>query len=164
MRVWLSLGSNLGDRAGYLNAAVAALRDLESTRVRAVSHGYETEPVGKTGQPAFLNAAVEIETELAPLELLNAVQGIEARLGREPSERWGPRVIDIDLILCGQEVITTDRLVTPHPEFRKRNFVLAPLAEIAPEVMDPVSGKTVAELAVLPEAQGRVRKCDAITP
>jgi 2-amino-4-hydroxy-6-hydroxymethyldihydropteridine diphosphokinase len=164
MRVWLSLGSNVGDRAGHLAVAVSALRSLKRTEICAVSRRYETEPIGKTGQPAFLNMAVEIETELAPLELLNACQEIEARLGRERSEHWGPRTIDIDLILCGPLVITTERLTAPHPEFRKRNFVLAPLAEIAPEAVDPVTGKTVAELAALPEAQGRVWKLDDSTP
>lgn len=156
MRVHLSLGSNLGDREVNVQKALEALKAVAGVAVIAVSHYYETEPVGVAEQPDFLNVAAEIETELAPLELLNTVKEIEARLGRTPSEHWGPRVIDIDIILWGNQVITTEPLTAPHKEFRKRAFVLAPLAEIAPEAVDPVTGKTVTELLRSPEAQGRV--------
>jgi 2-amino-4-hydroxy-6-hydroxymethyldihydropteridine diphosphokinase len=156
MRVHLSLGSNLGDRAANLRAALDALDRLDGVAVWAVSHAYETEPVGKTDQPEFLNVAAEIETDLEPLELLNAVKGIEADLGRVPAERWGPRTIDIDIVLWGPRIEATERLALPHPEFRKRAFVLTPLAELAPDAADPVTGRRVAELAAGPEAQGRV--------
>jgi 2-amino-4-hydroxy-6-hydroxymethyldihydropteridine diphosphokinase len=160
MRVLLSLGSNLGDRGAHLRAALDALDRLEGVAVTAVSHAYETEPVGKTDQPVFVNVAAEIETDLEPLELLNAVKSIERGLGRVPAERWGPRVIDIDLVLWGETVLRTPELTLPHREFRKRAFVLAPLAEIAPGAVDPVTGLTVAELAGRPEAQGRVIRRD----
>ncbi len=156
MRVHVSLGSNLGDRESNLRRALKALEADAGVAIIAVSHYYETKPVGMAEQPDFLNLAAEIETELAPLELLNAVKEIEARLGRAPSEHWGPRVIDIDIILWGQQMVTTEPLTVPHKEFRKRAFVLAPLAEIAPNAVDPVTGKTVAELLGSPEAQGRV--------
>jgi 2-amino-4-hydroxy-6-hydroxymethyldihydropteridine diphosphokinase len=162
MRVQLSLGSNIGDRVGKLRAALEALDALEGVCVTRVSHSYETEPVGNTDQPAFLNLAAEIETALEPLELLNAVKEIERRLARTPSSRWGPRTIDIDVILWGNRVMDTERLTLPHKEFRKRAFVLAPLAEIASDAVDPVTGCTVRELASRPEAVGRVTRLDAL--
>ncbi len=164
MRVLLSLGGNLGDREDNLRKALRALRALEGVALGRVSHTYETEPLGDTAQPVFLNLAAEIETDLGPLELLDAVKGIEKRLGREATYRWGPRVIDIDLILCGSEVIDGERLTVPHPEFRKRAFVLAPLAEIAPDAIDPVTGRTVAELAACVEDKGKVVRSGYITP
>mgnify|MGYP001482899714 CR=1 FL=1 len=165
MRVLLSLGSNVGDREAYLCQALDALARTAGITVVSVSSGYETKPMGLTEQPDFLNLAAEIETEFAPLELLNAVKEIEEGLGRATSERWGPRVIDIDVILYGGLAMTTDRLTLPHPEFRNRNFVLGPLAEIAPEAVDPVTGKTVAELAEGPQAQGRIERIGpVVTP
>jgi 2-amino-4-hydroxy-6-hydroxymethyldihydropteridine diphosphokinase len=164
MPVFLSLGSNLGHREKCLQRAVQRLEALPSVTLLQSSRYYETEPIGSLDQPAFLNLAVEIETVLAPLELLNAVKGIEAELGRTESYRWGPREIDIDLILWDAQVMDSEELTLPHREFRHRAFVLAPLAEIAPDVVDPVSGKTVAELAASPEARGTVRRLDTITP
>ena len=163
-RVHLALGTNLGDREANLREALACLGALMATHVRTVSHCYETEPLGVTGQPSFLNLAAEIWTAMAPLELLNAVKEIEERLGREASERWGPRVIDIDLILWGRTVTETEELTLPHREFRNRNFVLAPLAEIAPDAVDPVTGLTVADLLESPSAQGRIERLDEVTP
>ncbi|MBI4560249.1 MAG: 2-amino-4-hydroxy-6-hydroxymethyldihydropteridine diphosphokinase [Candidatus Hydrogenedentes bacterium] len=155
-RVYLSLGCNLGDRLANLRRAVAELRELDRTRLIAYSSVYETEPVGKTDQPLFLNMAVEIETDLEPLELLNAAKAIEGRMGRVLSERWGPRVMDVDIILWGSLTLESEGLIVPHPEFRKRAFVLVPLAEIAPNAVDPLTGKTVAELAADASVEGRV--------
>jgi 2-amino-4-hydroxy-6-hydroxymethyldihydropteridine diphosphokinase len=157
-RVYLSLGSNVGDRETNLCEAIHALSSTDGIRVTRISSWYETDPVGNTEQPAFVNVAAEIETALAPLELLNAVKTVEQRLGRRPSERWGPREIDIDLVLWGSRVMDTERLILPHREFRNRAFVLVPLAEIAKDAVDPVTGLTVGELAERPEAQGRVTK------
>lgn len=156
MRVYLSLGSNEGCRRANLTAAIQALDAQDKVRVTARSRWYETEPVGKTDQPLFLNMAVEIETDLEPLELLHAIKAIEREGGRRPSDRWGPRPIDIDIVLWGDHVMDCEELTLPHKEFRRRAFVLVPLAEIAPETVDPVSGLTVAELAAQPEAQGTV--------
>jgi 2-amino-4-hydroxy-6-hydroxymethyldihydropteridine diphosphokinase len=146
MEVYLSLGSNVGDRLENLRAAVAALCADEEIEVLRESRVYETEPVGDVDQGAFLNMAVAVETTLAPLEFLDRAQAIETRLGRVPTHRWGPRVIDIDIVLWNDMVMETERLTIPHPEFRKRAFVLAPLAEIAPNAVDPVTRKMVQTL------------------
>ena len=158
MRVHLSLGGNVGDRRGTLEAAVDALDALPGIEVTARSCCYETEPVGDIEQPRFLNMAVEVETTYEPLELLEAVKGIEQALGRGSGPRWGPRPVDIDIVLWGNRMVESDRLTLPHKEFRNRAFVLAPLAEIAPDAVDPVTGKTVAELAAGPQARGRATK------
>jgi len=158
MRVYLSLGSNLGDRLANLEAALKQLSAHERIQWMARSGCYETSPVGSLDQPVFLNMAAEIETDLEPLELLNVAKEIEAGLGRTETYRWGPRRVDIDLILCGQAVIESERLTVPHPEFRRRAFVLQPLAEIAPQAVDPVTKKTVAELAASTAAEGQVRR------
>jgi 2-amino-4-hydroxy-6-hydroxymethyldihydropteridine diphosphokinase len=118
------------------------------------SHVYETSPVGVENQPAFLNQAVEIETDLEPLELLVTVKSIERELGRTETTRWGPRVIDIDIILWGGRTVKTPNLTIPHKQFRRRAFVLKPLQEIAPNAIDPESGMRVAQLAGRPEAEG----------
>jgi len=156
--VHLSLGSNLGDRETHLRTALDALAGLEGVIVVKVSHHYETEPLGKGDQPDFLNLAAEIETELTPLELLAAIKEIEVQQGRIPTERWGPRVVDIDIVLWGDTVAESDVLTLPHKAFRNRAFVLAPLAEIAPDVVDPVSGMTIAQLAAQPNVEGRVAR------
>jgi len=148
----------MGDREANLSAALDALDATEQVAVVIVSHCYETEPVGVTDQPMFLNLAAEIETDLAPLELLNAVKNIEGRLGRKPSSKWAPRVIDIDIILWGDTMMDSERMALPHKEFRNRAFVLAPLAEIAPDARDPVSGLSVRELVNRPEVTGHVTK------
>ena len=156
--VLLSLGSNLGDRKRHLQQAVDALRSLPATTVKSVSHVYETAAWGVEDQPNFFNLAAEIETDLPPLEFLNACKAIETRLGREPGPKWGPRIVDIDIVLWGSEVLDNERLKIPHPDFRNRAFVLAPIAEIAGSTMDPVSGLTLAELLERPEASGRVER------
>ncbi len=147
MRVHLGLGSNLGNRAENLRGALRELAADAHIELTALSHAYETAPWGVTDQPAFLNMAAEIETDLSPLELLNVAKEVEARLGRVRTQRWGPRKIDIDIILWGDQTLESDALTLPHPGFRERPFVLIPLAEIAPGAADPVTGKTVADLA-----------------
>ncbi len=156
IRVFLSLGSNLGDRGEMLRLGLDRLGKLPGTRIVGRSGLYETEPVGELNQPAFLNLAAEIETGLGPLELLNAVQEIERELGREAGPRWGPRLIDIDIILWGDTVIEEGQLQTPHPRFRQRAFVLVPLCDIAPDVRDPVTGQTMRQLLNAPGIEGRV--------
>jgi len=143
-RVAIALGSNLGDRETYLQQAVEALRaTLVDVRV---SSFIETEPVGVSGQPPFLNGALVAETSLTARALLDLLLSTERQLGRlRPFER-APRTIDLDLILYGLQVINEPDLRVPHPRFRERRFVLEPLAEIAPDWIDPVSGRTVAEL------------------
>jgi 2-amino-4-hydroxy-6-hydroxymethyldihydropteridine diphosphokinase len=165
------LGTNLGDREDWLARALDALQALDSTMVVVYSSCYETEPVGITDQPRFLNMAAAIETAMTPLEMLDAIKAIETRLGRQRRDRWGPREIDIDIVLWDQQVVQGERLTLPHPEFRGRAFVLEPLREIAADVTDPVTGKTVEELAdvlyaQLPELRHDIVKCQklALTP
>jgi 2-amino-4-hydroxy-6-hydroxymethyldihydropteridine diphosphokinase len=143
MPVYLSLGSNIGNRLQHLRSAVEALRAELDVTVLRESRVYETDPVGDTDQPAFLNMAVAIETGLEPEDLLDRLQLIETELGRTATRRWGPRAIDIDIVLWDDSIIKTDRLTVPHPEFRKRAFVLIPLAEIAPLAVAPETGEEV---------------------
>ena len=141
---YVGLGSNLGDREATIRAAVAALPG-----VVAVSKLRETEPVGVTGQPAFLNGAARLETELSPRELLDALLEVERGLGRERRERWGPRTIDLDLLLYGGETVDEPGLTVPHPSLHERRFVLEPLAELDPELVVPGRGRVRDLLAEL---------------
>ena len=152
--VYLGLGSNLGDRRGNL---AAALRGIEpAVRVDAVSSLYETAPVGPQDQPAYYNAACRGVTDLTPRALLDHVKAIERQLGRglSPEGRWGPREIDIDILLFGDEVVEEEGLTVPHPELAKRAFVLAPLAEIAAELLHPTLGQSIVELAAAVDQAG----------
>jgi len=151
--VHIGLGANLGDREATLRAAVERLRTHPAVRVRRVSTLIETEPVGgPPGQPAFLNGAAEVETDLAPDALLDVLKQVERDLGRRAGPRWGPREIDLDILLWGDRVVETDRLSIPHARLRERRFALAPLAEIAPAARDPVTGRTVGALLAALEA------------
>jgi len=144
-RVAVALGSNLGDRAAHLDHAIARLQGL--LRRLSVSRYVATAPVGVTGpQPMYLNAAAVGDTLLPPRDLLDALLGIERERGRERPEPNAPRTLDLDLILYGDRVLDEPALIVPHPRFRERGFVLEPLAEIAPDLVDPVTGKTVGEL------------------
>lgn len=144
MRVFLGLGSNLGDRAHYLGEAISALASPE-IKVEATSRVYETEPWGLMDQPLYWNQVIEVETSLEPLELLHVCQEIEHRLGRERKIHWGPRTIDIDLLICDNIVKDSEELILPHPYLEERAFVLAPLREIAPELVLP-SGRSITEV------------------
>lgn len=150
--VYLSLGSNVGDRAANLNAAIGRLDSLG--KVLAVSSFYETEPVEFTAQPWFLNCAVKLDTEKMPKQLLRGVLDIEQQMGRRRGERKGPRTIDIDILLFGNSIIDTKGLTIPHQAMNVRRFVLEPLAEIGPEIRHPVFKRTVRELRdALPPGQ-----------
>jgi 2-amino-4-hydroxy-6-hydroxymethyldihydropteridine diphosphokinase len=144
---YISLGSNLGDRRAALDAAIAALRTTPGLEVLAVSPYLETDPAGgPPNQPTFLNAAAALETDLEPEALLDTLQTIERRLGRERIVRWAPRNIDLDLLLYGNRIVATGRLRIPHLRLRERRFVLEPLAAIAPEAVDPITGLTIRQL------------------
>lgn len=141
-RAYIGLGSNLGDSRLTLRAAAARLATLGA--VVAASRLYESDPVGYTDQPVFLNAVLVLDTTLEPLALLDRLQAIEAEFKRERGPRWGPRTLDLDVIAYGQIRVAGDRLTLPHPRAHEREFVLRPLAELAPDL--PLAGSTVAEL------------------
>lgn len=150
--VYLSLGSNLDERAANLRIALEKLADLGT--VKAVSAFYETEPVGLAAQPWFLNCAAKLDTEKMPRQLITGILNLEQEMGRQRKLKNGPRIIDIDILLFGTSVIETAGLTVPHPRMHERRFVLEPLAEIAPEVRHPVFKRTIRELRdALPPGQ-----------
>ena len=160
--VYLSLGSNVGDREAQLRDALFRLSAVG--RVIALSSFYETEPVEFTQQPWFLNCAVAIETSSTPQQLMVAILRIEAEMGRQRRQKKGPRSIDIDILLFGHEIMESKELTIPHPAMHLRRFVLEPLAEIAPEALHPLLNKTIRELRdALPAGQA-VRKLRKLEP
>ncbi|MBZ4644925.1 MAG: 2-amino-4-hydroxy-6-hydroxymethyldihydropteridine diphosphokinase [Petroclostridium sp.] len=146
IKAYLGIGSNIGDRQSNLDAAVGMLRHTRGIEIRNVSSFYNTAPVGYTAQPDFLNGVVEIETILTPHELLKICQTIEDKLKRVRTIRWGPRTIDIDILLYDELIIQDENLIIPHPHMHQREFVLQPLNDIAPEVIHPVFKMTVCKL------------------
>ncbi|MBF0549101.1 MAG: 2-amino-4-hydroxy-6-hydroxymethyldihydropteridine diphosphokinase [Deltaproteobacteria bacterium] len=146
MTVYLGLGSNLGDKVSQIQSAVARLKELPGFIFGRVSSLYRTAPVGVKDQDDFVNAAVQGTTVWKPEELLRALKTIENDLGRRPSFRWGPRAIDLDILLYGDQVISSETLIIPHPEMHRRRFVLVPLSEIAAEVKHPILQASIREL------------------
>jgi 2-amino-4-hydroxy-6-hydroxymethyldihydropteridine diphosphokinase len=142
--LYLSLGSNIGDRQAQLHEAQPRL--AAEGRVLAISSLYETEPVEFTDQAWFLNCVIALETDRTPQELIQAILRIEAKMGRQRLQNKGPRIIDIDILLFGDTIIDSPELTIPHPAMQHRRFVLEPLVEIAPEVRHPVLRKTIREL------------------
>lgn len=136
-RAFLSLGSNLGNRAATLEAALRALEAPGDVRVTRRSSLYETAAMGKTDQPDFYNLVVEVKTALSPEALLDRCQEVERALGRVRGERWGPRTVDVDILLYEMRTVSAERLIVPHPEMLRRRFVLEPLIEIAPDAVLP---------------------------
>ena len=146
---FVGIGSNLGDREGNLRCAVELLSAEDGIDIVSVSEIRETDPVGPVEQAPFLNGAVRIETDLAPRELLQRLLGVEQRLGRVRGKRWGPRTIDLDLLLYGDEVVDEPGLTVPHPRLHERRFALEPLSDLAPGLEIPGSGPISALLAEL---------------
>jgi 2-amino-4-hydroxy-6-hydroxymethyldihydropteridine diphosphokinase len=146
--IFLGLGSNIGNRAGNLRQAIRLLAEIPEVVVVAISPCYETAAWGKTDQPDFLNLVIEIQTACGPEEILNKVLQIEREMGRLRQEHWGPRIIDLDLLLWDQEVVALEQLSIPHPYLHERIFVLKPLADLAGRIKHPVLKKTISELCV----------------
>ncbi|HWO93843.1 MAG TPA: 2-amino-4-hydroxy-6-hydroxymethyldihydropteridine diphosphokinase [Dehalococcoidia bacterium] len=142
--VYIGLGSNMGNRAENLRMALGLMPPL--VRVEAVSSLYETAPVGFEDQPHFLNAVARVTTGLQPLQLLRHLKGIETDIGRRPGPHWGPRPIDLDILLMGDRVVRDAELVVPHPRMYVRSFVLAPLADLAPDLVPPEMDEPVTAL------------------
>ena len=153
MRAYVGLGSNLGDRSAHLLLGLSALSRLPDTHLLRLSPVYETEPVGPP-QPPYLNLVAELETELAPRALLLEMLRIERALGRERRERWGPRTLDLDLLLYGDLVLEEEGLTVPHPRLHERAFVLVPLLDLLPEGRHPLLGQSFRELLASLDTSG----------
>lgn len=145
-KAYLSLGSNMGDRKTFLDFGIASLKDMKEVKLLKTSSFYETKAYGKTDQEDFLNACLEIKTFLTAEELLNRIHSVETEGGRKREERWGPRTLDIDILLFGDELVSEDYLHIPHIDMHNRLFVLEPLAEIAPQAIHPIKRKSISDL------------------
>lgn len=152
--VYLALGSNVGDREEYIEQAITLLKETPHIKVVRRASNFETEAEGKTPQPLFINSAVEISTDLPPAKLLEVTQSIEDTLGRERGVEWGPRIIDIDILLYGDTVVSDNDLTIPHALMHERLFVLEPLKQIAPHVIHPMFDRTISELFEDKKAEG----------
>ncbi len=155
MIIFLSLGTNLGDRLANLSHAIAALPPPVS--VLRLSSIYETEPWGYHDQPAFLNQVLEGRTDLSPGALLDHLKQIERKLGRQPTFRYGPRLVDLDILFYGDQVIDLPGLAVPHPHLAERAFVLVPLAELAPDLRHPMNGMSVQTMLAKIDSKGVVK-------
>ena len=153
----IALGSNLGDCLGILTTALEVLVVTPGIRVQTISSWYQTKPVGGIPQPDYLNGCALLQVQLLPLQLLKTLLAVEAKFGRVRRERWGARSIDLDLLLYDNLILDAPQLQLPHPRMHERAFVLVPLAEIAPNWIEPVSGKAIAQLLQAVDCSG-VRK------
>ena len=160
---YIGVGANLEDRAAALRRATATLDAHDRLEVRGASPVYETAPVGVTGQPMFLNAVLALETDLDAHSLLECLMDVERRFGRIRRLRWGPRILDLDILLYGNELIRSQGLQIPHPRLHKRAFVLVPLCDLTPEGRHPVFGKTFADLAESIGPSQVVRRLDGVS-
>lgn len=143
---YIGFGSNIGDRLAHIQNAIHTLSKTEGITLQRISSIYTTDPIGYEAQAQFLNGVAAIQTSLSPLSLLHTLKDIETAIGRKHRIRWGPREIDLDILIYGDLCLQTEKLVIPHPEMHLRGFVLVPLAEIAPDLVHPVFQKTIQTL------------------
>lgn len=160
--VYIGLGSNLGPGVENLQKALNEIKAVKGIKIKKLSSMYLSKAWGKTDQADFVNQLIEIETEIPPLELLYVLHNIEIKMGRQRKEKWGPRVIDLDIILYGNEVIDSPELKIPHPYMRERLFVLVPLEEINPEIIFPDDGTKIKEVLVRVLAQNKANQINKI--
>lgn len=158
-RAYLLLGTNLGNLKQNLKNALASL-EKNDIKILKISKIYRTKPWGKADQPDFLNMAVEVETSFSPQELLKILKGIEQKLKREKNEKWGPRIIDIDILFYGNRRINESDLIIPHPYFFERNFAIIPMADIAPDFIPPGQNKCIKEVKAGVDSEGLEIYCD----
>jgi 2-amino-4-hydroxy-6-hydroxymethyldihydropteridine diphosphokinase len=157
-KAWIGIGSNLGDRLDYIRRALGLVDALPDTSLLRVSSVYDAEPVGNASQPRFLNAVAEVETAFEAREFLRELNGIEDQCGRIRREVWGPRTLDLDLLIYGDLVIESEELTVPHPRASERAFVLVPLAELEPWLVVPGIGETVTTMiGRLGDLSGKIR-------
>lgn len=161
---YIGMGSNLGDREENLSKTLELLRRIEGTEVETFSSSFESEPMYLSEQPDYLNMAAMLSTNLSPLNLLEALLSIENKMGRVRGIKFGPRVIDLDILFFGEQIVNSEALTIPHPLLYERLFVLKPLSEIAGELICPVKQKTVAELLKLSNDNSRISKYENKTP
>jgi 2-amino-4-hydroxy-6-hydroxymethyldihydropteridine diphosphokinase len=158
MKAYVGIGSNLGEREQHVRAALDALAALPDTTLTRASSFYDTEAVGGPDQPDFLNAVAELDTDLTPRQLFWNLMRIERQLGRVRTVRWGPRTIDLDLLLAGDWVISEPDLQVPHPELTRRSFVLVPLVELDPMLRHPITGDTLLQILSRLETRPPVKR------
>ena len=152
IEVFLGLGSNVGDRQGHIDQALTQLDTENQIRIDSISSIIKTSPIGWTDQPQFLNGVVKIDTALSPFDLLKTIKRIEIQVGRKKRRRWGPREIDLDILIYGDLVLDHPQLTIPHPEMIHRRFVLEPFSEIQPDFVHPTQSRTIRQLLLqLPE-------------
>ena len=160
---YIGFGSNIGDRLKHIQNAIHALSKTEGITLQEISSIYKTDPIGYEAQAEFLNGVAAIQTSLSPLSLLQTLKDIETVIGRQHRLRWGPREIDLDILIYGNLCVQTEKLVIPHPEMHLRRFVLVPLAEIAPNFVHPVLQETIQTLCNrLEDDKSVVKKEDCI--
>lgn len=155
-KVILSAGSNAGDSLKHLNDSIALLNQTGGIEILKSSSVYRTDPWGKTDQDVFYNQAFLASCKVEVAELMQIILKVEEKIGRVRVEKWGPRIIDIDIVLFGDSIVNTEQVIVPHLHFRERSFVLKPAAEIAPDFLDPVTGKTIKDLLDLCPDTGSV--------
>lgn len=144
--IFIAIGSNMGDRLTNINQSLVTIENHKDIMIMEESHIYETKPYGVLDQPDFLNMVIRIETSCTPLELLQRLKWIEQKIGRVQGERWGPRVVDLDILFYNQVILNYSDLIIPHVDLHNRDFVLVPMAEIEPEFVHPVFNKDIEKL------------------